>query len=118
MHPKYKRMIGVMLEKEKSEKKKKRKNKKNTDNLDEAWFLYILRCKDGSLYTGITKDLERRFKMHNDGKASKYTRTRRPLKLVYKETCQSHTQALVRECQIKEFSKDKKEKLTASYISL
>lgn len=116
MHNKYKRMIGLMLEKEESAKKNMVKNKNDNKLSAEVWFLYILRCKDGSLYTGITKDLERRFKMHTEGRASRYTRTRRPLKLVYKEVCQSHTQALVRECQIKEFSKEKKEKLATSHI--
>ena len=81
----------------------------------EAWFVYILRCCDGSLYTGITNNLARRFKMHNDGKASRYTRTRRPVKLLYQETCQSRTQALVRECAVKEFTKKKKEELIASH---
>jgi len=115
MHPKYKHMISVMLDRENAVEENNFKNKKCSEGLDEKWFLYILRCSDGSLYTGITKDLERRFKMHSEGKASRYTRTRRPLKLVYKEACGNHASALVRECQIKEFSKDRKEKLTETY---
>ena len=51
----------------------------------EIWFVYILRCVDGTLYTGITKDLARRCQQHNDGAASRYTRSRRPVKLVYQE---------------------------------
>lgn len=108
MDQKYKRMLRVMLEKEKSPIKRKTRGNRS---LKESWFLYILRCNDGSLYTGIAKELERRFKMHNDGKASRYTRIRRPVKLVYHEVCSSRAQALVRECEIKEFSKKKKESL-------
>lgn len=77
----------------------------------EKWFLYILGCRDGTLYTGITKDLERRFKMHNDGRASRYTRTRRPVKLLYQEICRSRTQALIRECAVKALPRKKKEVL-------
>lgn len=99
MDKKYKRMINVMLVREPTSKKKRAK---------ENWFLYILKCNDGSLYTGITKDIGRRLKMHNDGKASKYTRTRRPVELSYQENCGTRAQALVRECRIKSFSKEKK----------
>jgi len=88
-----------MLEREKSSKKTKQK---------ENWSIYILKCRDGSFYTGITKNIERRLKMHNDGTASKYTRTRRPVELAYQENCGTHAQALVRECQVKTFPKDKK----------
>ena len=52
----------------------------------EVWFVYVLRCADGSLYTGITKDLTRRTQQHNDGAASRYTGSRRPVKLVYQES--------------------------------
>ncbi len=105
-------MIQLMQQKEKAVSKKigKAKQKK------EEWFLYILRCYDGSLYTGITKNLEKRFKMHNAGKASRYTRTRRPVELLYKEVCRSRTQALIRECVIKSLPKHKKEELTQSGI--
>ena len=80
----------------------------------EEWFLYILKCSDGSLYTGITKNLERRIKMHNNGRASYYTRSRRPVSLLYQEKCLSRTQALVRECAIKSFPKKKKQELIYS----
>ena len=79
----------------------------------EAWYLYILRCIDGSFYTGITKDLDNRLKKHNDGKASRYTRTRRPVELLYQERCRTRTQALVRECEVKAFPRKKKEELVA-----
>lgn len=99
MHPKYRKMLSVMKLKE----KKRRRNKDS-----ELWHLYILRCQDGSLYTGVTKDLARRFKMHNDGKASRYTRVRRPVEMIYHQECGSRTQALVRECAVKSLPKKKK----------
>ena len=100
-------MIQLMQQKEKAASKRRGKAKQKK----EEWFLYILRCFDGSLYTGITKNLEKRFKMHNAGRASRYTRTRRPVELLYQEVCRSRTQALVRECIIKSLPKDKKEDL-------
>lgn len=72
------------------------------------WFLYILKCSDLSLYTGITNNIEKRFKMHSDGKAARYTRTRRPLEMVYQEPCKTRTQALVREYAVKALPKQKK----------
>ena len=75
------------------------------------WFVYIVRCADDSLYTGITKDLDRRIQEHNEGDklASKYTRARRPVVLVYQETCGSRSAATRREIEIKLLSrKDKK----------
>ncbi len=101
MKPKYKQMIKKMHDKEKAV---------SIENA-EQWIVYILRCKDGSLYTGITKDIERRVKQHNDGKGSKYTLSRRPVKVVYKETKEGRGSALVREAEIKHYSKEKKEQL-------
>ena len=75
------------------------------------WSLYILKCRDGSFYTGITNDLERRLKMHQDGKASRYTRTRGPVEMLYSETCGNRSSALIRECEVKEWPRNKKEKL-------
>ena len=98
MNHRYKTMIAGL------EAKQKRAPKK----LREKWYLYILRCSDESLYTGITKDIERRFKMHSDGKAARYTRTRRPLEMIYQETCKTRTDALVRECAVKALPKSKK----------
>ena len=98
MNPRYKAMLDGMQAQEKGAPKKRR----------EKWFLYILRCADESLYTGITKDLERRFKMHAEGKGARYTRTRRPLQMVYREACRTRTEALVRECFVKALPKTKK----------
>lgn len=78
--------------------------------MDTTWYLYILRCADGSLYTGITTDVERRLEEHRSGKGAKYTRGRGPLKLVYREVCGSHSDALKREYAVKQLvRKDKLE---------
>jgi predicted GIY-YIG superfamily endonuclease len=69
------------------------------------WRLYILRCRDGTLYTGITVDLARRLDLHNAGKASRYTRSRRPVVLVYQESCSSKSSALKKERRIKSLSR-------------
>jgi len=79
--------------------------------MDRTWKLYILRCADGSLYTGITTDIEKRFAAHNAGKGAKYTRGRGPLELVYSENCESHSAALKREIEIKTLTHDEKLKL-------
>ena len=75
------------------------------------WYLYILRCKDGSLYTGITTDVEKRLEAHRTGKGAKYTRGRGPLELVYREACGDHSEALKRELEIKRLPRDEKLKL-------
>ncbi|MCG8427803.1 MAG: GIY-YIG nuclease family protein [Chromatiales bacterium] len=72
---------------------------------DTPWFVYILRCSDNSLYTGITSDLERRVKEHNHGsKGARYTRSRRPVELVYAEPALSRSAASKREYAIKQLS--------------
>ena len=76
-----------------------------------GWVLYILRCRDGSLYTGITTDLAKRLKRHNEGKASKYTRSKIPVKLVHKENFSDETSARRREIAIKKLSRQDKLKL-------
>lgn len=75
------------------------------------WYLYILRCGDGSLYTGITTDVEKRFQAHQSGKGAKYTRGRGPLEIVYQEECGDHSQALKRELAIKALTRPEKEAL-------
>jgi putative endonuclease len=75
------------------------------------FFVYILRCKDGTLYTGWTNDLERRVAEHNRGTASKYTRARRPVRLVYEEELASRSDALKREWAIKQMTRSEKETL-------
>ena len=76
-----------------------------------TWKLYILLCGDGTLYTGITTDVEKRLEAHRTGKGAKYTRGRGPLELVYREECGDHSAALKRELEIKKLSREEKEKL-------
>ena len=78
------------------------------------WIVYIVRCHDDSLYTGITTDLDRRIKQHNAGTASRYTRSRRPVTLEYNESRGSHSLALKRELTIKGQSRTAKEALIES----
>ncbi|MBP8683848.1 MAG: GIY-YIG nuclease family protein [Synergistaceae bacterium] len=69
-----------------------------------AW-VYILRCSDGSLYTGWTNDIEKRFASHNRGTASKYTRGRRPVEIVFKEGFETKEEAMSREAEIKSMTR-------------
>ncbi|WP_293695815.1 GIY-YIG nuclease family protein [uncultured Phascolarctobacterium sp.] len=73
-----------------------------------AAFVYMLRCKDGSLYTGWTNNLEHRLAMHNSGRGAKYTRGRGPLALVYSEELPDKEAALRRECAIKKLRREQK----------
>lgn len=75
------------------------------------WLVYILRCRDGSLYTGITNDLAKRLKVHAAGKASRYTRSRLPVTLAYTEHQKSKSAALKREAAIKKLSRPQKIRL-------
>jgi putative endonuclease len=76
------------------------------------WWVYIVKCSDGSLYTGITTELERRISEHNDSiKGAKYTRTRRPIYLVHSETHHDRSTASKRESYIKNLSRNEKLKL-------
>lgn len=75
---------------------------------DISWFVYILRCADGTLYTGIAPDVEKRLQKHNEGKGAKYTRGRTPATLVYQEECPNRAEASKREYQIKQLSRAEK----------
>lgn len=79
--------------------------------MDKIWKVYILRCGDGSLYTGIAVDVEHRLETHRSGKGAKYTRGRGPLELVYTEDCRSHSDALKRELAVKALSREEKLRL-------
>ena len=79
--------------------------------MEKNWKLYILRCGDGTLYTGITTDVQRRLEEHRSGKGAKYTRSRGPLELVYREECTDKSSALKRELEIKALSRSEKLKL-------
>lgn len=104
MKPRYKRMLQGLAAK--STKGRKRRAR--------PWFVYILQCADGTLYTGITNDLERRIEEHNTGRGARYTRSRTPVALRYAQTCPDRSAALIREAAIKNLSRPAKDKLIAS----
>ena len=81
--------------------------------LMDNWYVYMVRCADDSLYTGVAKNIQRRVEEHNnnDVLGAKYTRARRPVELVYEEACSSRSAACKREYEIKQFDKDAKENL-------
>lgn len=74
-------------------------------------YTYILRCADGTYYCGWTNNLDRRLKAHNEGKGAKYTRSRRPVALVYYEAFSIKEEAMRREYEIKQLPRKKKEEL-------
>ena len=104
MKPKYKRMLRGMEAKEKPQ----------VTETAAVWHLYILECVDGTLYTGVTTDIERRVHKHQEGTGSRYTRTRLPVVLVHQEECGSRSQALSRECAVKSLPRRRKDDLILS----
>lgn len=80
---------------------------------DLSYFVYILKCADSTLYTGITNDLENRIAAHNSGKGAKYTCSRIPVALAYKELCDNKSVALKRELEIKKMTREEKLKMIA-----
>lgn len=80
---------------------------------EQPYWVYILRCRDGTLYTGMAKDVARRLDAHNRGKGAKYTRGRGPVEVVYQERCSSKSAALRRESAIKKLSRAEKLALIA-----
>jgi len=131
MHPTYKRMLaGLKKKSEISPQKDKKtggahssaaspllsKNSPRRKKSPDEWFLYILKCSDGTFYTGITNNLIRRLKMHQAGKASRYTRTRGPVEMIYSEICGDRSSALIRECEVKEWPRSKKQKFLANNL--
>ena len=83
----------------------------------DKWYLYILKCSDGSLYTGIARDLLKRLSEHEAGKGAKYTKGRAPFELVYKEGLPDRSIATKREIEIKSFSRNEKLELIKLYES-
>jgi len=104
MKPRYRQMIRKM---------EVREGRASAPADGANWSLYILKCSDGTFYTGVTNDIDRRFRAHQEGKASRFTRTRRPVALVYQEPCGTRSQALTRECAVKSLSRPKKQELVA-----
>ncbi len=76
--------------------------------MEKQWYTYILRCSDGTLYTGMTDDLRKRLATHNAGKGGKYTRSRTPVEIVYHEKYDNSTDARKREYRIKQLSRQEK----------
>jgi len=75
------------------------------------WYVYLLLCEDGSFYTGVSNNLEKRFEEHRLGRGAKYTRSHKPVKLVHQEQFSTHSEALKREIKIKSWSRSKKIKI-------
>ena len=81
----------------------------------DIWYVYMVRCSDGTLYTGVTNDLQKRIKAHNSGKdGARYTRPRRPVKLVYSEEAETKSAAAKLEYKIKKMTREKKMKLVSN----
>ena len=76
--------------------------------MEKRWVVYMLECKDGSLYTGITDNLPKRLQAHRMGRGAKYTKGRAPLTLRYLEDCEDHSRALRREIAIKKLTRQEK----------
>lgn len=91
-----------------------RYNKGMEETKKGEWYVYMVRCRDNSLYTGVTKDISKRTLAHNDGKGAAYTRSRGPVRPVYREAVVDYSTALKREAEIKKFSKADKELLIKS----
>lgn len=81
-----------------------------------SWYVYILRCADGTLYTGMARDADKRLKQHSAGKAARYTRARLPVELLYREAAGSRSMALRRELALKRWPRAKKLSLIASAV--
>ena len=81
------------------------------------FFVYLLECRDKSLYCGYTNDLEARIKLHNEGRASKYTKPRRPVRLAYSEELESKGQAMKREAKIKKMPRKQKQNLVLRFTA-
>jgi len=82
------------------------------------WTLYILRCRDGTYYTGITNHLKRRLDQHNGGRAARYTRGRGPVRIIYHEPCGSRSAAMIKEAKIKSLTRKGKEKFIENGVEL
>ena len=94
----------------------KKKFDSNFNNINwSKWYVYLVECADGSLYCGITNDLDKRIESHNKGDGAKYTASRRPVKLVYSEKFDNRSLASKREAQIKNLSRENKLCMISGY---
>ena len=85
--------------------------------MDKTWYLYILECGDGTLYTGITDDVQRRLAAHAAGKGAKYTRGRGPLRLAYTEACGTRAEASRREYEVHRMTREQKLRLISGNLT-
>ena len=108
MNAKYRKMIEGLVA------KNFRRRKKDSSK---PWYLYMLRCTDGNLYTGITNDVAKRLQKHQSGRAAHFTKTRLPVELIYQEPCVSRSAALQRELQIKGWPRTRKLALATGALS-
>ncbi len=79
------------------------------------YVVYLLECEDGSIYTGIAKDVAKRFEEHKAGRGAKYTRAKKPIGIVYQEECATRSEALIREAEIKRMKREDKLLLIKEY---
>ncbi len=86
--------------------------------MEQFWYFYIVKCRDGSYYSGITNDIEHRIKEHNAGTGAKYTRGQRPVTLIYSERQPNQSEALKREIRVKNWPKQKKQALVDGFLRL
>lgn len=91
-------------------------NSRECYDLNQCWYVYIIRCSDGTLYTGVTKNLISRISRHNSGTGAKYTRGRLPVTLVYSEPANDHSSALRREYKIKQLGLAQKLRLINDFV--
>ena len=84
--------------------------------MDKKWFVYILQCADGTYYTGITNNLKKRINAHNNKQGAKYTSQRLPVKLCYSAGGYSQSEAIKKEIDLKNWKRNKKEKLIKGFI--
>lgn len=85
--------------------------------MEKIWHLYILECGDGTLYTGITDDVQRRLAQHSSGRGAKYTRGRGPLRLVYSEECGTRAEASRREYAVHRMTREQKLNLISGKLT-
>jgi putative endonuclease len=86
--------------------------------MSKGWFCYLLECADGTYYTGVAPDLQERLRKHNSGRGAKYTRGRRPVRLVWSHPCAGYTEARSVEARLKRWKRAKKQRLVVGSLRL